>query len=137
MPHWLLNALFYFPIESIFVIGSVFSVAVWPLQQRRSRASVLAAWLACSLLFGFLWYRGSCAMPATCDVGRIIHWHTVLPRTTLVWASAFGAATLATNWMLARRPTLRLWGGGLVGGAVSTFGFALAHSLFYVLGGFR
>lgn len=129
MPHWLLVTLFYYPIASIFLIGSVFFVAVWRLARR---GTLLAAWLVCSIVLGFTWYVGTCSIPLTCDEGGVKYWRTVLPETTLIWASAFGVAALLMVRVRASHPKFPLSRKALLGGAAITVGFAGAHLMFYV-----
>jgi hypothetical protein len=130
MLHDLLAALFYVPLVSVFVVAIAFALAIVRLERRRA---IIAAWVICSLVLGYVWYVGTCAMPLTCDVGGVIYWRTILPRTTLLWALAFGSEALLIGWLRGRPSPLAILRKTLFGGVVGAFGFVIGGLVLYLL----
>ena len=128
----LLFALFYVPILSVFVIGVNFSAMVVNASARRHLTQLIVAWAGASLLLGYVWYRGLCAMPLTCDVGGYAYWRDLVPKSTLLWGFGFGASLVVIH-RRRNRGVSQPRSDVLLGGTATVLGFMVASALLHVL----
>jgi hypothetical protein len=122
----LLQALLFIPVASILIIGAIFTLAIWPSAARRSRTSVAGAWFAASLVLGYVWYRATCAMPLTCDVGGVAYWHRLVPMMGVCWAVGLGVSGLLAIRFAHRRVWPR-YSVAVLGGFATSAGFFVAY----------
>ncbi len=82
----------------LFVIPAAFALGAWFVYRRYALRGLAGLWAVCSIVYGYLSFRGVCSRPVTCDVGSdpfsfyyLVH---VAPPFAIAAAFSFGVIGL-------------------------------------------